>query len=145
MKLFLGGEFHQDSTNYLCIQIIKSYQIMNENVITFEEMPRAISTILKEIDKIKDLIEQDRKPTEKRRPIEIDEACALVKKAKPTVYALARKGQIPCSKIHGKLYFFEDQLISWIDSGKRKTTAELKAEIEAETQTSRTKRPTKRY
>lgn len=118
---------------------------MSENKLSFDQLPETVAKILTEVNKIKDLIEQDRKPTEKRKPIEIDEACVLIKKAKPTVYALARKGQIPCSKIHGKLYFFEDQLISWIDSGKRKTTAELKAEIEAETQTSRTKRPTRRY
>ncbi|MBV5284067.1 MAG: helix-turn-helix domain-containing protein [Paludibacter sp.] len=118
---------------------------MNKNEITFERMPEAIATILSEVSKIRDLVEKDRKPTEKRKPMDIDEVCALVKKAKPTIYALARKGHIPCSKTHGKLYFFEDQLISWIDAGKRKTTAELKAEIEAETKTNKTKRPTRRY
>jgi len=118
---------------------------MSEDNITFEKLPEAVEKILSELSEIRYLVIKDRNPTEKRKPMDIDEVCSLVKKAKPTIYALARKGQIPCSKIHGKLYFFEDQLISWIDSGKRKTTAELMAEIEAETKTIKTKRPTRRY
>lgn len=118
---------------------------MNKNEITFERMPEAIATILSEVSKIRDLVEKDRKPTEKCKPIGIDEACILIKKAKPTLYALARKNLIPSCKSGGKLYFYEDQLLNWVDAGKRKTTAELKAEIEAETKTNKTKRPTRRY
>lgn len=117
---------------------------MSEKEITFEEMPRAISTILKEIDNIKKIVEKDRVPIEKRKPIGIDEACILIKKAKPTIYALARKKLIPCCKSSGKLYFFEDQLLNWIDGGRRKTSNEILTEIE-ETKTTRTKRPTRRY
>lgn len=118
---------------------------MNENKITFEKLPEAVEKILSEISKIRDLVEKDREPIEKRKPIGIDEACSLIKKAKPTVYALARKNLIPSCKIGGKVYFYEDQLINWVDSGKRKTNVEISAEIEAETQTTRTKRPTRRY
>jgi hypothetical protein len=117
---------------------------MSEKEITFEEMPRAISTILKEIDNIKKIVEKDRVPIEKRKPIGIDEACILIKKAKPTIYALARKNLIPCCKSGGKLYFFEDQLLNWIDGGRRKTSNEILTEIE-ETKTNKTKRPTRRY
>jgi len=117
---------------------------MNKNEITFERMPEAIATILSEVSKIRDIVEQDRKPTEKQVPIGIDEACAIVKKAKPTIYALARKNLIPCCKSFGKLYFFEDQLIDWVNSGQRKTMSQLSAEIEAETKTNKTKRPTRR-
>jgi len=117
---------------------------MNKEAITFEKLPETVATILREIYKIRDLVERDREPIQKRKPIGIKEACLILQKAVPTVYALARKNQIPCSKIQGKLYFYEDQLINWIDSGRRKTTAEIETEIEAETQTIKTKRPNRR-
>lgn len=117
---------------------------MSENEITFEKMPQAIAMILSEVSNIKHLIEKEREPIKSRKPIEIEEACKIIMKARPTVYALARKGQIPSYKNGKKLYFYLDELLAWIDSGKRKTTAELKAEIEAETKTNKTKRPTRR-
>ena len=141
----LGGGFHQNSTNYLCTLITNNNQIMSENEITFEKMPQAIAMILSEVSNIKHLIEKEREPIKSRKPIEIEEACKIIMKARPTVYALARKGQIPSYKNGKKLYFYLDELLAWIDSGKRKTTAELKAEIEAETKTNKTKRPTRRY
>lgn len=117
---------------------------MNEEEITFEKLPEAVAKILSEVSKIRDLVAKDRELVEKRKPLEIEDACKIIKKAKATVYALARKNQIPCSKIQGKLYFFEDQLLNWIDLGKRKTPAEIKNEIESELKVNKTKRPTRR-
>lgn len=140
----MGGEFHQNSTNYLCTLIIKNNEIMSENEITFEKMPQAIAMILSEVSNIKHLIEKEREPIKSRKPIEIEEACKIIMKARATVYSLARKGDLPSYKNGKRLYFYVDELLAWIDSGKRKTTAELKAEIEAETKTNKTKRPTRR-
>ena len=101
--------------------------------ITFDELPEAIAHLIKEVSDIKELIvaRQEKLP-ENRRPIGIDEACRIIMKAKPTVYALVRKGKIPSYKHGKKLYFYEDELLSWISKGKRKTFDELKAEVETE-------------
>jgi len=101
--------------------------------ITFDKLPEAVAFLIQEISQIRELVEKNKpQSAEKRRPIEIDEACSFVKKAKPTIYALVRKGLIPCYKNGKKLYFFEDELMQWISNGKKKTIDEIKAEIESE-------------
>lgn len=139
-----GGGFHQNSTNYLCTIIIKNNEIMSENEITFEKMPQAIAMILSEVSNIKHLIEKEREPVKTRQPIDIEGASQVIMKARSTIYYLTRKGKIPSYKNGKKIYFYKDELLAWVDAGKRKTTAELKAEIEAETKTNKTKRPTRR-
>jgi len=101
--------------------------------ITFDKLPEAVAFLIQEVSQIRELVEKNKpQSVEKRRPIEIDEACSLVKKAKPTIYALVRKGLIPCYKNGKKLYFFEDELMQWISNGRKKTIDEIKAEIESE-------------
>lgn len=117
---------------------------MFQDKITFDKLPEMVEIILKQVKKISSIIEQERQPIKSRVPISIEEACLIIKKAKPTVYKLARSGSIPSYKNGKKLYFYEEELIGWVDSGKRKTTAEIKAEIEAAMQSSKFKRPTKR-
>ena len=63
-------------------------------------------------------------PAPGRRPILIDG------KAKQTVYALACRGEIPNYKQGRTVYFFEDELLEWIASGKVKTNEELRKEAE---------------
>lgn len=100
---------------------------MDKNEISFENLPKAVAHLLSEVAEIKLLVEKT-KPTEnnsKRVPIGIDEACNIIGKAKPTVYALVRKRLIPCYKNGKKLYFFEDELLAWIESGRKKTVQEI--------------------
>ena len=73
-----------------------------EEEVTFDKLPETVATILREIYKIRDLVEKDREPIQKRKPIGIKEACLILQKAVPTVYALARKNQIPCSETNQK-------------------------------------------
>lgn len=56
---------------------------------------------------------------ERRIPIGIDAACEIMGKEKPTLYSMVRKGLIPCYKNGKKLYFYEDELIGLINSGKK--------------------------
>jgi len=51
------------------------------------------------------------------------QACKITRKAKPTIYTLARKGLIPAYKRGKKLYFYEDELLQWIESGRKQMQA----------------------
>ena len=62
---------------------------------------------------------QPQTTTDKHRIVEIDEACKITRKAKPTIYTLARKGLIPAYKRGKKLYFYEDELLRWIEDGRK--------------------------
>ena len=86
-------------------------------------MPEAVSFLISEVSELKNMLGAAQKPNENKRrlPIGIDEVCVLTAKAKPTIYALVRKRIIPCYKSSKKLYFYEDEIIAWIEGGKRKT------------------------
>ena len=99
---------------------------MNQDEITFDKLPEAVAYLIKEVSQLRKLVEERQKPIiSKRVAIGIDEACKIIKKAKPTVYTLVRKGLLPCYKHGKKLYFYEDELLDWIEKGKRKTVDDL--------------------
>jgi len=50
---------------------------------------------------------------------DIEGAMHITGKAKPTIYANARKGIIPHYKRGNKLYFYEDELYQWIEGGRQ--------------------------
>lgn len=50
------------------------------------------------------------------------DACHIIRKAKPTIYTWVRKGLLPAYKKGKKLYFYEDELLSWIENRRRKTS-----------------------
>jgi predicted DNA-binding transcriptional regulator AlpA len=64
---------------------------------------------------------------------EIDEiggvelAMKITGKAKPTIYSLCSERKIPHSKRGKQLYFSKRELLEWINSGKRKTVAEIQS------------------
>jgi excisionase family DNA binding protein len=102
---------------------------MEAKAITFENLPQAVSTLIEQVGEIRVLIEKERTPVEKRMPIGIDVACQVLQKAKPTIYALVRIGKLPSYKKGKKLYFFEDELLAYIENGRRKTTEETEEEL----------------
>lgn len=104
---------------------------MQQTELSFERLPEAIARLIDEVEQLRESVKRLGKPeSASRRPIGIDEACTIVMKAKPTVYALVRRGQIPCCKIGKKLYFYEEELLDWIAKGKKKTLIETKIDVE---------------
>ena len=96
------------------------------NEITFDKLPQAVGYLTEQVERIHKIVAvlQPQTTTDKHRIVEIDEACKITRKAKPTIYTLARKGLIPAYKRGKKLYFYEDELLQWIESG-RKTLLDL--------------------
>ena len=104
---------------------------MDLNEISFENLPKAVAHLVKEIAEIKLMIQnvQVYESKEKSIPIGVVEASRLIGKAKPTIYALVRQRKIPCYKYGKKLYFFEEELLEWISKGKKKTIQEVESEV----------------
>ncbi len=96
------------------------------NEITFDKLPQAVGYLTEQVERIHKIVAalQPQTTTNKHRIVEIDEACKITRKAKPTIYTLARKGLIPAYKRGKKLYFYEDELLQWIESS-RKTLLDL--------------------
>jgi len=103
------------------------------NDLTFDKLPEAVAYLIEAVAEIKSLLKTTKTdPSEKRIPIGIDDACRIIQKAKPTIYALVRKGLLPSYKRGKKLFFFEDELLEWISKGRKKTIEDIRAEMEAE-------------
>ena len=66
--------------------------------------------------------------------VEIEDACRIIKKAKPTIYTLVRKGLLPAYKKGEKHYFHEDELLSWIENGRSNTSEQTYEEMLANMQ-----------
>ena len=100
---------------------------MNANEISFENLPKAVAFLTHHIEEINNIVKIKGKIeiNKYKNPISIHQACTIIKKAKPTVYTLVRKRQIPHYKNGKKLYFYEDELLDWIAQGKRKTIQEI--------------------
>ena len=96
------------------------------NEITFDKLPQAVGYLTEQVERIHKIVAalQPQSAIDKHRIIEIDEACKITRKAKPTIYTLARKRLIPAYKRGKKLYFYEDELLQWIESS-RKTLLDL--------------------
>ena len=91
------------------------------NEITFDKLPQAVGYLTEQVERIHKIVAalQPQATTDKHRIVEIDEACKITRKAKPTIYTLVRKGLIPAYKRGKKLYFYEDELLQWIESGRK--------------------------
>nr|WP_320000318.1 helix-turn-helix domain-containing protein [uncultured Draconibacterium sp.] len=104
---------------------------MCKDEITFEKLPEAVGFLIDEVTQLRNLIEEIQRPDIPKRPIEINEACKILMKAKSTVYTLVRKGNIPCYKSGKKLYFYEDELLEWINTGRKNSSADHHSHIPA--------------
>ena len=92
------------------------------NEITFDKLPQAVGYLTEQVERIHKIVAalQPQTAIDKHRIVEIDEACKITRKAKPTIYTLARKGLIPAYKRGKKLYFYEDELLQWITFGNQR-------------------------
>ena len=96
----------------------------NENI-TFDKLPQAVGYLTEQVERIHQMVAalQPQVAIDKHRIVEIDEACKITRKAKPTIYTLVRKGLIPAYKRGKKLYFYEDELLKWIEEGRKPAQA----------------------
>lgn len=83
-----------------------------EQQLTFNDLPKAVQEIRKELKELRRLVSILQPPRPERRPIPIDEACRILGKARNTVYMLSRQGEIPSCRQGHRVYFFEDELLA---------------------------------
>jgi excisionase family DNA binding protein len=60
----------------------------------------------------------------------IDQASEVLNLAKPTIYSLTCKKEIPYIKKRKRLYFKKSELIEWLNMGRKSTKREIEKEAE---------------
>jgi excisionase family DNA binding protein len=101
---------------------------MNTNVVSFENLPQAVSLLLEKVDSLEQLLKSQQtiiSQAPSDRPMSITEAAKFVNLTVPTLYGFVSKRTIPFSKVGKRLYFSETELTSWIQSGRKQTRDEL--------------------
>ena len=104
---------------------------MQQETITFDKLPQAVTYLTEQVAELKQMVSALQPSTQDKHVlVGIEEACRIVKKAKPTVYALVRKGLLPAYKKGKQLYFYEDELLVWIENGRKKTSEQNYEEMQ---------------
>ena len=88
--------------------------------ITFEQLPQAVSLLIEKVGQLADKVDEALgKATQPkgRRLLALDDVAALLGKSASTIYAMTSEKRIPYHKRGNKLYFFEDEIIGWIEQG----------------------------
>ena len=67
------------------------------------------------------------------RKLNVKETADFLGISEPTVYSKVSRGELPSCKAPGskRLFFFEDDLISYVKSGRKQTNAEIEAKAES--------------
>lgn len=84
-------------------------------------------------EKVYDLQQKNngqQKETKEDEFLTIAQASELLNLAKPTIYTLTCKNEIPFIKKGKKLYFKKTDLIEWLNTGKRQTKKEIEQEAD---------------
>ena len=106
---------------------------MQKETVTFDKLPEAVGYLTEQVIELKKMVaELQPQPSDKHVLVEIDDACHIIRKAK--LYTLVRKGLLPAYKKGKKLYFYEDELLAWIENGRRKTAEQTYEEMLANMQ-----------
>ena len=107
------------------------FRIMSKEKVSFDELPQAVAHLTEKVEELFVMVSklQPVQTPKERKPIEVDVACSILKKAKPTIYNLVRKGVLPAYKKGKKLYFYEDELLHWIETGRKETNQQTYDEM----------------
>lgn len=105
---------------------------MKTQISSFEELPKAVSEILNQLGQIKYRLDSLSNEEEKPELIDIQEAAKLLQIAVPTLYNKVSKREVPHLKKGKRLLFHRSELLEYLNSGRRKTSADSDEELQVE-------------
>ncbi len=104
-----------------------------EKIISFNELPSAVSELFKEVLTIKQLLLENRisDSTNGDHWYNLEELCSYLpdKPSKNTVYGWVQRRRIPHKKKFKKLYFIKSEIDEWLKNGKKVIREELDGSI----------------
>ena len=96
--------------------------------LTMQNVPKAVNYLINEIAEMRVLLEHIEKQlglgVDKHRPINIEDACRILDLTFNAINKMIRNRTIPHYKQGKNVYFFEDELIKWVEKSRIKTLDE---------------------
>jgi excisionase family DNA binding protein len=107
-----------------------------EPLLTFDQLPNAVTMLTKEVSELKRLIIEKQDLTHTEPPeqlLTIQEAAEFLHLSVPTIYSKVSKRELPVCKAPGskRLYFYRTELLDYIKTGRKKSNADIEAEATA--------------
>lgn len=117
--------------NTLWLNIL-NYRIMNKTdekeELTLPNVPKAVNYLINEIAEMRVLLEHIESQlglgVDKHRPIGIEDACRVLGLTKNGINKMIRNCTIPHYLKEKKVYFFEDELVKWVEKDRVPTFQE---------------------
>jgi len=99
---------------------------------SFDDLPNAVSQLAEKLNQIEELIrsQKNQPQVEEDKLLTIKEASQLLSLTVPTVYGLVQRREIPVCKKGKRLYFSRAEVVDWIKTGRKRTSAEVDKETE---------------
>lgn len=98
--------------------------------ITFETLPKAVTTLQESVNEIKRLLllnSNEPAPTAEEL-MTVQDTAKFLRLSVPTIYNLIHKGELPMMKRAKRCYFTREDLLNYLKEGKRKSNAEIQHE-----------------
>lgn len=90
--------------------------------LTLQNVPKAVNYLINEIAEMRVLLEHIEKQlglgVDKHRPIETEDACRILGQTVNGINKMIRNNTIPHYPKGKKVYFFEDELIKWVEKDR---------------------------
>lgn len=105
-----------------------------DNTLSFDQLPKAVSLLTKEVSELKRLIiqKQDQPTAEQAEQVlTIQQAAEFLNLTVPTMYSKSSKGELPVMKRGKRLYFSKQELTKYLQAGRKKSFADVEAEASA--------------
>lgn len=103
--------------------------------IRFEELPKAVTNLTKEVNEIKSLLTQKQRQETNEQTEQWLDLNELIqydpeKRTKATWYTKIHRNEVPHYKREKKVYFLKAEIDEWLKAGKRKSNDEIEQEAE---------------
>ena len=101
--------------------------------LSFDQLPKAISMLTNEVSEMKELLLKFKvQPKDQAEQfLTIQEVSKFLNLSVPTIYSKTSKGELPVMKRGKRLYFSKQDLIKYLQAGRKKSFAEVEAEAAA--------------
>lgn len=107
---------------YTMIETEKSESEKEQEELTLQNVPKAVNYLINEIAEMRLLLEHIEKQlglgVDKHRPIGIEDACRILGQTRGKINKMVRSATIPHYVRNKKVYFFEDELVKWVEDAR---------------------------
>lgn len=95
--------------------------------VSFENLPQSVQKLFDKVESIEKLIikQSDNQSDPEKEMLTVEETAEFLNLAKPTIYGLIHRKELPNMKRGKKVYFSKKDLIDYLHAGKRKSMEQL--------------------